>query len=71
MSFRLHGARMDRRLLVTGFLVLFALAALLTLAPLPAFPLVVGANSRIYGAALLALFLMVAAVLGGDLRERF
>lgn len=60
---------MDRRLLVVGFLGLFGLAAFLTLGPGDAFEMAVGESSRMYGAAFLGLFLLVALVLGTDFRD--
>jgi hypothetical protein len=61
----------DRRLLILGFLGLFGLAAFLTLGPGVPFEMVVGEGSRMYGAAFLGLFLLVALVLGTDFRDWF
>lgn len=62
---------MDRRILVIGFLALFGLAAFLTLGPGVPLEMAVGASSRVYGAAFLGLFLLVAFVLGTDFRDWF
>ena len=59
----------DRRLLVLGFAVLFALAAFLTMGPGEAFEMKVADNAQMYGAAFLGLLLLVALVLGPDFRD--
>lgn len=62
---------MDRRLLILGFALLFGMAAFLTLGPSPEFEMSTGEDSKMYGAAFLGLILLVALVLGPDLRDWF
>ena len=69
MSHAGHPPGMDRRLLVIGFAALFGLAAFLTMGPGVPFEMSVGADSRMYAAAFLGLFLLVALILGPDFRD--